>query len=39
VLIFGMVLLAVAVLVRTLVEWVGWWRVFLHGGKMDAQSF
>jgi hypothetical protein len=33
VLITGLVLLAGAVLVRTVVEGKGWWRVFLQGGR------
>jgi membrane-bound metal-dependent hydrolase YbcI (DUF457 family) len=35
VLLIGLILLAGAVLVRTLVEGTGWWRVFLRGGRED----
>lgn len=38
VLIIGIVLLAGAVLVRTLVEGTGWWRVFLKGGRTGTRS-
>jgi membrane-bound metal-dependent hydrolase YbcI (DUF457 family) len=38
VLLFGLLLLAGAVLVRTLVEGKGWWRVFFHGGRMEHSS-
>jgi membrane-bound metal-dependent hydrolase YbcI (DUF457 family) len=34
----GIILLAGVVLVRTLVEGTGWWRVFLQGGRIDTQS-
>jgi len=34
VLLIGIILLALAVLVRTLIEGTGWWRVFLRGGRM-----
>ena len=37
VLLIGIILLALAVLLRTLVEGTDWWRVFLQGGKMDTQ--
>jgi len=37
VLLVGILLLAGAVLVRTLVEGRGWWRVFLRGGRMDKE--
>jgi len=38
VLVVGLILLIVAVLVRTFIEGRGWWRVFLQGGRMDVQS-
>ena len=38
VLLVGIILLAGAVLVRTLVEGTGWWRVFLRGGRMGKES-
>jgi hypothetical protein len=38
VLLIGIILLAGAVLVRTLIEGRGWWQVFLNGGRIDAQS-
>jgi hypothetical protein len=37
VLLIGIILLAGAVLLRTLVEGTDWWRVFLQGGRMDPQ--
>jgi hypothetical protein len=37
VLLIGIILLAGAVLVRTLIEGRGWWHVFLQGGRIDAQ--
>jgi membrane-bound metal-dependent hydrolase YbcI (DUF457 family) len=37
VLIVGIILFAGAVLVRTLIEGSGWWRVFLKGGRGDPQ--
>jgi membrane-bound metal-dependent hydrolase YbcI (DUF457 family) len=37
VLLIGIILLIGAVLVRTLIEGRGWWRVFLHGGRMDKE--
>jgi membrane-bound metal-dependent hydrolase YbcI (DUF457 family) len=36
VLLIGIILLAGAVLVRTLVEGTGWWRVFILGGREEA---
>jgi hypothetical protein len=36
VLLVGIILLAGAVLVRTLIEGPGWWRVFLKGGRIYA---
>ena len=39
VLLVGIILLAGAVLVRTLVDGKGWWRVFLRGGRMEKGSF
>jgi len=38
VLLIGIILLALAVLVRTLIEGTGWWRVFLRGGRVDTRS-
>ncbi len=38
VLLIGIILLALAVLVRTLIEGTGWWRVFLRGGRMNPES-
>jgi len=38
VLVVGIILLAIAVLVRTLVDGKGWWRVFLRGGRMENSS-
>jgi hypothetical protein len=35
VLLAGIILLAGAVLVRTLIEGTDWWRVFLRGGRED----
>ena len=37
VLLIGIILLAGAVLLRTLIEGRGWWQVFLKGGRTDAQ--
>jgi membrane-bound metal-dependent hydrolase YbcI (DUF457 family) len=34
----GIILIVCAVLVRTLVEGPGWWRVFLRGGRTDTKS-
>jgi len=33
VVLIGIILLVLAVLVRTLVEGTGWWRLFLQGGR------
>jgi membrane-bound metal-dependent hydrolase YbcI (DUF457 family) len=38
VLLIGIILLAGAVLLRTLVEGTGWWRVFLQGGRIGKES-
>jgi hypothetical protein len=38
VLLIAILLLAGAVLLRTLVEGTGWWRVFFQGGRIDSQS-
>jgi len=38
VLLIGLILLAGAVLVRTLVEGKGWWRMFLQGGRRVTGS-
>jgi len=38
VLLVGIILLAGAVLLRTLVDGKGWWSVFLRGGRMESGS-
>ena len=38
VLLVGIILLATTVLVRTLVEGTGWWRVFLRGGDYEQSA-
>ena len=38
VLLIGIILLALAVLIRTLIEGTGWWRVFLRGGRKGTGS-
>ena len=35
VLLIGLIFLAFAVLIRTLVDGKGWWRVFLQGGRIE----
>jgi hypothetical protein len=37
VLIIGMFLLGAALLVRTLIEGTGWWRVFFRGGRRETE--
>jgi membrane-bound metal-dependent hydrolase YbcI (DUF457 family) len=38
VLIIGLFLLAGVVLFRTLIEGIGWWRVFFYGGRLNSES-
>jgi len=39
VLVVGIILLAGALLLRTIIEGTGWWRVFLKGGRKSKKSF